>query len=404
MARIAVSAAYAAQGYGYASLMTTLPAFKDRYGFDATDVSLVVLGVCATAALGSVASGRVAQRRGSHAALALGLFAQCAGMLLAALGPPVGAYAAAIGLYGAGLGAVDASSGMQGVLVQRRLGRSIMSALFAAYTAAAIGAALLVSALAASRTGAQAAVAVAGVVAGSVAAVGSRLFARGGDEAGAAPPPSGARRTAAPSSPGGALSARAAIWIFGTAILVAFVADAAVSTWSTEYLRHTLLASATAAPLGYAAYQAVILATRLGGDPAVRRWGRVRLVRAGSGVSIAGLILVALVPATPAAVAGFAVVGVGVGILVPLTFSAAGEVDPARSDHIISTMNTFNYLGSVIGGAAIGPLADAGIGMSRAFLLPAVCLVAFLLIARFYAGAAGRSRPRAASGAGIARG
>ncbi|NKY08086.1 hypothetical protein HF998_14040, partial [Cellulomonas hominis] len=38
-ARVAVGAAYAAQGFGYATVVTALPAFKQRQGIDDTAVS-----------------------------------------------------------------------------------------------------------------------------------------------------------------------------------------------------------------------------------------------------------------------------------------------------------------------------------------------------------------------------
>ena len=57
-------------------------------------------------------------------------------------------------------------------------------------------------------------------------------------------------------------------------ILAAFTVDSAVSTWSTVYLQDELLAAAALAPLGYAAYQAAILITRLVTDRASGRFGR----------------------------------------------------------------------------------------------------------------------------------
>ena len=51
--RTAVTAAYAAQGLGYAVVVTSLPLFKERYDVDDTAVALIVLLVCVTAAGGS---------------------------------------------------------------------------------------------------------------------------------------------------------------------------------------------------------------------------------------------------------------------------------------------------------------------------------------------------------------
>jgi MFS family permease len=174
------------------------------------------------------------------------------------------------------------------------------------------------------------------------------------------------------------------IWTIGSVVLAAFVADSAVSTWSTVYLHDVLLASAAVAPLGYAAYQAAIFVTRLAGDRLVTRTGRGPLVAVTALAAAAGLVLVALVPAPAAAVLGFAVVGVGVGALVPLAFSAAGDLDPARTDEVVARVNLFNYAGAVLGAVAVGLLAD-GPGLEVAFLLPALLVAPVAATARAFA-------------------
>ena len=78
---VAVAAAYAAQGFGYASVVVALPAAKDRFGLGDDAVSLALLAVCAAAALGSGLAQLVAVRRGSRQALCLGLVLQAAALL-----------------------------------------------------------------------------------------------------------------------------------------------------------------------------------------------------------------------------------------------------------------------------------------------------------------------------------
>ncbi|WP_282947561.1 MFS transporter [Cellulomonas endometrii] len=378
-ARVAVSAAYAAQGFGYATVVTALPAFKERQGMDDTAVSLVVLLVCVGAAAGSVGAERVAARRGSRAAVLLGLALQAVALPVIALGAATGPFVAGFAVYGIGLGMVDAAGGIQGVLVQRRYGRPVMSGFFACYTAAAVAGALVMSALVggAGAPGAAGALVVAAVaLAGALVLGRARLVAS--DLALAAP---GAGPAPVPDPAGrGPLPARG-IWLVGTVVLAAFVADSAVSTWSTVYLHDVLLASAAVAPLGYAAYQAAILVTRLVGDRLVVRTGRGPLVAATALAATLGLVLVALVPSTAAAVVGFAVVGIGVGALVPLAFSAAGELDPLRVDAVVARVNLFNYAGAVLGAVAVGLLAD-GPGLALAFLLPAAVVAPTVVTAR----------------------
>lgn len=404
-ARVAVGAAYAAQGFGYATVVTALPAFKQRQGIDDTAVSLVVLLVCVAAAGGSVVAERLATRRGSRAALLTGLGVQAVALPLVAASTPMVPFVVGFGLYGLGLGMVDAAGGIQGVLVQRRYGRPVMSGFFACYTAAAVAGALVMSALvgAASVPGAAGALVVAAVVlAGALLLGRPRLVPSDLPLAAGVPDPD----VAVPAAPAGGAAPGSAvpgvapgvlvppapprrplptrgIWTIGSVVLAAFVADSAVSTWSTVYLHDVLLASAAVAPLGYAAYQAAILVTRLAGDRIVARTGRGPLVAVTALAAAAGLVLVALVPAPAAAVLGFAVVGVGVGALVPLAFSAAGDLDPERVDEVVARVNLFNYAGAVLGAVAVGLLAD-GPGLAVAFLLPAVLVAPVAATARAF--------------------
>ncbi|WP_448631100.1 MFS transporter [Cellulomonas soli] len=386
-ARLAVGAAYAAQGFGYATVVTALPALKDRQGIDDTQVSLLVLLVCLAAAVGSVLAERLATRRGSRTAVVLGLAAQSLAVLLVAASAAPAVLVGGFAMYGVGLGMVDAAAGIQGVLVQHRIGRPVMSSFFASYTAAAIVAALAMSALAGGASAAAWALVAAGVLLAAVSTCARGSFvvtARDVPEA-----LGGAAVTGEPRAP----LPRRGIWVFGGVVLVAFVADSAVSTWSSIYLDDVLLASAAVVPLGYAAYQAAILLTRLVGDRWVHRSGRARVAAVAAGVGAVGFLPVALVPSPGAAIAGFALVGVGVGALVPLAFSAAGELAPDRVDEVVARVNLFNYAGAVLGAVVVGLVSD-GTGLAVAFLLPCVLLAPVLGHARRFA-------PGATAGPGL---
>ncbi|TFC05147.1 MFS transporter [Cryobacterium adonitolivorans] len=379
--RVAVSASYAAQGFGYAVVVTSLPNLKTRHGIDDIVVSLIVLLVCLAAAGGSLLADRLAVRWGSRVALVVGLLLEAVALPLIA--SPVGlpAFIAAFAIYGAGLGIVDAAGAMQGVLVQQRAGVSVMAGFFAWYTGAAIAGALLMSAVAGTAANAGIALVAGAVVALAIAIVGVRGF--------------DPRRTKLPSAPDAARHGKLphrGITVFGTVVLAAFVVDSAVSTWSTVYLHDVLLTGAAIAPLGYAAYQAAILVTRIGADRLVRRFGRVVLAVCTTVLAILGCLVVATMPVTWAAVAGFALAGFGVGALVPLAFSAAGELHEARSDEVIARVNLFNYAGAVLGAVLVGLLADST-GLAQAFLVPMVMLIPVLFLARRFA----PRQPRAAA-------
>lgn len=370
-AKLAVGATYAAQGLGYATAVTALPGLKDRVGIDDATVSIVILLCCLLAAGGSVAAERVAVRRGSHVALLAGLSLQAVALPVVALSNSLALLLISFALYGLGLGAVDASSAMQGVQLQHRAGTAVLSTLFACYTGAAITAALMMSGLAhlGTVTGAMTGLVVAAVVIAVIVVSVRRSLV-----------PSLVHEEDEHAAERKAPLPTAGIWLFGSLILAAFVADSAVSTWSTVYLHDNLQAGAVIAPLGYAAYQAAILVTRLAGDRLVARSRAVLLVPTVA-VAIVGLIGVAVFSSAVAVVIAFALVGVGVGTLVPLTFSAAGDLAPGRVHEVIARINLFNYAGAVLGAVALG-LLSAWPGLGVAFLLPAILLVPVFFVAR----------------------
>ncbi len=385
--RAAVAATYVAQGYGYATVVTALPGLKARTGIDDTTIAVVLLLGALLAATGSVTAERLARRASSRTAVVAGLLAQAAGLALVTTATSVPPLVGAFVVFALGLGMVDASGNMQGVALQQRVGRSIMSSLFACLTAAAIAAALAQSALAnlGTTTGSVVALLVASVVAAGIA-LGARPGLVGADDDartavdGVPPVPS---TVAAPvASPAVARTPlpRAGIWLFGALVAVAFVVDSAVSSWSTVYLHDGLSASAAVAPLGYAAYQGAVLVARLVGDPLVRRFGRARVAAPTVVVAAVGLAGVALVPNPAVAIAGFALAGVGAGTLVPLAFSAAGELVPGRLDDVVARINLFNYAGALVGAVALGLLSEVT-GLGPAFLVPVVLLAPALLLA-----------------------
>jgi len=360
----AVGAAYAAQGLGYATIVTALPTIKDRVDIGDDAVSMLLLATCLAAALGSVLADVIAVRAGSRLALASGLAAQAVGLLFVSFTASLPVLIVAIVLYGVGLGAVDASSNMQGSLLQRHHERPVFGRLYAGYTGAAIVATGVTAAVLATRAPAGLTLVVA--AAAQVVIAGWGLAAFDPTRAAHEVDDSAASRPALP---------RRAIWAVGAIVFAAFVVDSAVASWSTIYLTDGLRADPGVTPLGYGAYLVAMLGARLGTDPLVRRIGRMRLGVAAVVVAAAGAVLVAAAPFVPTAIIGFAAMGVASGALVPIAFSRAGELLPERSDEVIARVNLFNYAGAVAGAVALGLIA-AGPSLGPAFLVPAVILAA----------------------------
>ncbi len=368
-ARVWATVAFALQGLMQALVLTNLPGLEDRTNIGDTEVSLVVLSVLVMAAVGSLVGGSVAIRRGSASLLVPAFAIQAVAVLLAMANLPFAALFPVYALFGLGVGLGDAGNGMQALTIQRAYGRSIITMFYAFQTAAAIVGALLVAGINGAGLPFETAFLVGAVVALSVLPGLRRGLARD--------PEQGVPDAAKPPLPWRGLT------LFGLVILVVYVGDGVVSTWSSVYLQDTLMATAIVVPLGYAAYQGAVLIARLIGDRVVAAIGRVAVISFAVLLSTAGLVLAAVAPAPWLAIAGFAVTGLGLGVIVPLSFAAAGDLAPEQIDEIVARLNLFNYVGVVIGSAATGIVADAT-NMRVALLVPAVLVLGVLTVTRLY--------------------
>lgn len=400
-ARAAVTAAYAVQGAGFAVVLTSIPGYKDRLGIGDDVVTLVVLGVCVCAGLGSTLSGAVSARRGSRAVVVGGLLLAALGIAGAGAAPTWPLFFAALAAYGVALGAVDAAMNMQGIEVERAYGRSLLASFYAGNAAGGVVGALLVSGAALVGLSQSVALpAVALLVAVGAVVMAPRLVPS------RVPVPDDARSPdraalAAPSARHGVRVAAGTVAVLGLAMVAFPVADSAISSWSATFLRDVLLTSAAVAPLGYAAYQAALIVSRLTGDRLVERAGRVRVVRVGGVVGALGFVAVAAAPAWPVAVLGLAATGLGLGVVAPLAFSAAGdrarEAVAARrasgetgpglveevTDRAVARLNVFTYAGAVLGGVLTGVFATADQLRTGFVVLAVLATVSAVLAGRF---------------------
>lgn len=358
----AVGAVYAVQGLGFAMMVTSFPAMKDRYELSDTLVSILLLSLALTAAAGSMLANVISVRRNSRMAVLVGLALQALGLATVGSGLPLEAYVLGVVIYGVGLGAIDASSAMQGVLAQRGRERTLLGRYFAVNTLAAITATIVMSTVLGAEMDVTTALLSLAVVNIAVAVVGSRTLI----------PEHAARSTS--QARAGRLPWRPVL-ILGALIFAAFTADSAVASWSSVYMDGTLDVLPATAPLAYGAYLVVVLVSRLSVDFFSRRVSTSTLALGALAIGVPGCALVAFMPTLPAALIGFALIGVVAGALVPVTFTAAGLVSAERSDELVARVNLFNYAGAIVGAVATGLIGES-IGLGLAFLLPLVALVA----------------------------
>ncbi|MFE1499900.1 MFS transporter, partial [Streptomyces albidoflavus] len=183
----------------------------------------------------------------------------------------------------------------------------------------------------------------------------------------------------------------------------AYIGDSTVSNWSAKYLQDVLGSSEEMATVPYNAYMVTTLLGRAVGDFGVRRLGAAAVVRGGAVLAAVGFAVVAVAPGAWVGIAGFTVLGLGLSVIVPQTFAAAGRLafasdGPGGSDAAVARLNVFNYVGFLIGSPLVGALGDAW-SYRGAMLVPMVLVLVTVAYATSFGSRAaryggGHERPR----------
>ncbi|MYS50148.1 MFS transporter [Streptomyces sp. SID6013] len=398
--RASLAFGFFAQGVAFALLVTRIPAIQDRYGVSDALLPVFLAAVPVLAGVGSVVSERLVRRvrpsrllRWSQPVVLLALLGVGAGDRVAVL-------AVALAVFGLSVGALDASMNMLGVSLQRAYGRSIMLGFHATYSLGGILGASLAWAGAHWDLALWVSYLPVVVVLLPAALVGSRWYVDG-DGGGTA------EETVGKGSGGAGAGVGFKVLLPLCLVMTfAYIGDSTVSNWSAKYLQDVLGSSEQLATVPYNVYMVTTLVGRALGDFGVRRFGAVAVVRCGAGVAAGGFAVVASAPGAWVGMLGFTLLGLGLCVLVPQTFAAAGRLAaerdgrPGASDAAVARLNVFNYVGFLIGSPLVGALGDAW-SYRGAMLVPMVLVLVTVVYARSFGDrpdryGGGHERPRTA--------
>jgi predicted MFS family arabinose efflux permease len=311
-------------------------------------------------------SGRLAHRYALGALVTTTIVGWSASLVLPALPTSLVSLCVVLLVFGATAGLADMAMNAEGVLVEKLVGRSVMSSLHGFWSVGVlVGAGL--SALA-SHAGIDArlqftveapALAVVGVAA-------ARFLLDDPSTRETAPPP----HFALPTRP---------VLLIGIVGLCAVFGEEAGLIWSALYVRDALGASASVAALAVGAFAVTMATVRLMGDSVIRRLEPVRTVQLSGACAFLGAVAVVLAPGPAVGLGGFALLGIGVAVVVPLVFAAAGRVGshPARS---IAGVAGVAYASGLVAPGVIGGVASAG-SLATSFFLVAVLMAVMALAA-----------------------
>lgn len=353
-ARYAVATVFCVHGAVTGSFATRVPWIQDHASVSPGQLGLALAFPAIGASLLMPLAARISHRFGSRTALRGLIVLWTLALVLPSFAPNLVTLCAALFVYGATAGMADVVMNTIGVEVEYRIGKSIMSGLHGMWSVGTLIGSGIGTVAAHLDVSAQVhhAIAAAVLTLIGIAACHYVLNLRPTENE-VAPP-----RFALPPK---------SAWLIGAVGFCAVFAEGASLDWSAVYLRDVLTTSAGVAAAATTGFALTMAVARLAGDAVVDRWGAVRTVRVSGAVATLGGVLVVLAGHPLVAMAGFGLLGMGIAVVVPLAFAAAGRTGPNPSQ-AIAGVATVTYTSGLIAPSVIGGIAQAS-NLTISFIL-----------------------------------
>jgi MFS transporter len=342
-ARIATSTIFAAHGAVTGTFAARLPWVADHVGTGPGGLGVALLMPGLGAVLAMPLSGRLAHRFDLRVLVRVLIVCWCAALLLPALPTSLPPLCAALAAYGAAAGLADVAMNAHAVVVEERYQRSVMSGFHGWWSLGGLAGSGVAALAARAGLDAPAHFALTTIALIALSLLASRWLLSHRPEPGLEEPPAFA------------LPSRAVLPI-GLVGLCAVLAEGASLDWSAVFVRDLLGAPAATAAATVAVFSISMAAARFGGDWVVRQAGAVTTVRLSGACATLGTLIIVLTRPVWLVMAGFGLLGVGIAVIIPLVFAAAGRL-PGHPGRNIAGVAGIAYGSGLIAPGVIGGIA-----------------------------------------------
>lgn len=325
-------------GFGTATWAPLVPLLRERLmvGDDVLGMLLLCIGVGSL--LTMPLSGALAMRLGCRRVVMTASILFAAILLLVSCVDALSLAVPIVLIFGAVMGCIDVVVNIVAVLVEKGIGRRIMSGMHAFWSLGGFAGAGLYGVWVGllGLTPFQSTAIAAGLILLLTAVYGRHLIPYGGG--------------------GGALLAlpRGIIVFVGMTAFIAFLSEGAVMDWGGVYLTTVRGMDLALAGTGYSVFSAAMLTMRFLGDRVVQRIGALSVAVGGALLAVGGILLVMFAPVDALLYVGFFAIGIGSANIVPVFFSLMGRQNIMPVSAAVSAVSTMGYLGILAGPAAIG--------------------------------------------------
>ncbi len=354
--RQAVAALFLANGYVVGSWASMIPEFKARLGVDESGLGLLILAFGIGSLIAMPICGAIVAKSGSQK-LVLRLSTVLIVVLMALMHAPNIPFAVvAMLLAGGMIGGMDVAMNANAVSVERHMHKAIMSSCHGFWSLGGFAGAGLGGLMIAQFGVDMHVLIVTAIVALMIGFAWHKTF----DDA--------AERSADVKAPKAALPRTALPYLIGAMALACMIPEGSVVDWGALYLRQELGADVALSGFAFAAFSGTMAVMRFLGDDIRNRLGAAMTLRLSAVFAGIGLIIASQANVGEMAIFGFAIAGIGVANLVPIAFSAAGNLPGYAPGVAISVATFMGYSGILFMPSLIGFVAERT-GFSVIFLV-----------------------------------
>jgi len=367
-ASVAVAGLFAVNGLLLGGYAGALPSLRSKLAIGDSQVALLLFCAGAAGIVSMQVGGRLADAVGARRVALTALPVLVVAAATIGLAPTTAVALVGMVLLGLGNGSLDVAMNAIGVQVEQSRRRPVMSSFHAYWSVGNLvgaGAVLLVS-RALGLTGGRVVPPL--LVGLSVAAAGAYVvLVRITPQSAVVAHAVDGVRTRVPR----------AAWVLAVMALAFGLSEGTATDWSAIHVTDVARVDPTTGALGLVAVSGLMVVIRLLGDRLVARFGRRAVVRFGGLCGALGYGTVTVVTGLPLLVAGWALVGFGVGMIAPQVYAVAGHLGGGR---VLAVVVTFGYAAFLAGPAVVGTLIRH-LGIQHTMAVPAVLCAGIIALA-----------------------
>ena len=320
-----------------------VPSVKANYALDEQSLAGVLLAMSVGSLLTLSIAGRTVGRLGARNTTVLAGWGFCFALGLSLVLPSFWALVPAMMLLGASESVFDVAINAEGTTLETLSNRAVMSGFHGMFSLGAMSGAASAALMLRESIPAWLQL----VCVGSVIAVSILVSSRG----------MLASHPAAPTGQATFTWPKGTLLLVGMLICFGMLAEGVMYNWSVLYVNQELRSPQEFAALAYVAFAGATAVMRFAGDSVRARVSERTMLVVGPTLSALAMLLVLVVAKPWFALAGFALVGVGLATVVPILYNAATRVPGVSRAAAIASVSSIGYVGFMIGPPIVGGIA-----------------------------------------------